>query len=127
MGILFFIVPLLLLWLVLFRPQQRRMKEMQLMTQQADFGDEIATAGGLVGTIVEVSDSDNEDNKLNSDEVVVAFADGVEVTVLRRGIAQIRSKWDGEYDDGSIDSDFADNPTPIDSPIEAPESPIDGE
>ena len=31
MEILIFVVPLLLLWLVLFRPQQRRMKEMQRM------------------------------------------------------------------------------------------------
>ena len=125
MEILIFVVPLLLLWLVLFRPQPRRMKETQRMTQQADFGDEIATAGGLVGTIVEVSDPDDDDNKLKSDEVMVALADGVEVMVLRRGIAQIRNKWDGEYDDGSIDSEYADNPA--DKPNEPSESPIDGE
>ena len=45
--------------------------------------------------------------------------------MLRRGIAQIRSSWDGEYDDGTVDEAFADGP--IENPPEGPESPVDGD
>ena len=125
MGILILIIPLLLLWLLVIRPQQRRMRDQAVMTQSAGFGDEVVTAGGFIGTIVQVHDADNEDDELAPDEIVVALADGVEVHMLRRGIAQIRQTWDGEYDDGTIDEAYADDP--ISNAPEAPDSPVDGD
>jgi len=126
MGILILIVPVALLWLLVIRPQQRRMREQTALTAKAGFGDEIVTAGGFIATIVAEYDPDAEDNELDRDEVVVALADGFEVHMLRRGIAQIREHWDGEYDDGTIhDAYLADSP--IENAPEAPDSPIDGD
>jgi len=124
MELLIFVVPLALLWLVLIRPQQRKMKEQQLVTRQAGFGDEIVTAGGFVATIVQVSDADDDDNHLVDNEIVVTLSDGVEVTMLRHGISQIRSEWDGTYDDGSVEEGFEDSAA---DSIEEPESAVDGD
>ena len=128
MEILIFVVPLALLWLVLIRPQQRKMKEQQLVTRQASFGDEVVTAGGFVATIVQVSDPDDDDNDLAANEIVVALADGVEVTMLRHGISQIRTEWDGTYDDGSVEEGFGDSADePVEASVEEPESAVDGD
>lgn len=125
MGIFILIIPLVLLWLLVIRPQQRRLRDQQATVAAAGFGDEIVTVGGLIGTIVGVHDPDDPDGELDFDEIVVALADGVEVRMVRRGIAQIRQTWDGEYDDGTIDDAYA--PGPIDNPAEAPDSPVDGD
>jgi preprotein translocase subunit YajC len=125
MGIFILIVPLVLLWLLIVRPQQRRMKQQQATVAHASFGDEIVTAGGFIGTIVDEFDPDDDSNDLEHDELIVALAEGFEVHMLRRGIAQIRVSWDGEYEDGTVDDAYADSP--IDNPPEAPESPVDGD
>ena len=126
MGILILIVPVALLWLLLIRPQQRRMREQAALTSVAGFGDEVVTAGGFIATIVAVHDPDDEDSELERDEVVVELADGLEVHMLRRGIAQIRHHWDGEYDDGTIDESYLAD-SPIENAPEVPESPIEGD
>lgn len=125
MSILILVIPLLLLWLLVVRPQQRRVRDQQSLHMNAGFGDEVSTAGGFIGTIVDVHDPDNEQNDLEADEIMVALAEGFEVKMLRRGVAQIRTKWDGEYDDGTVDQAYADSP--IDNVPEAGDSPVDGD
>ena len=51
-----FIIALFLLWLLLLRPQQKREKEAQKMRDNVRVGDEICTAGGLVGIVIRVTD-----------------------------------------------------------------------
>jgi preprotein translocase subunit YajC len=132
MGILILIVPVALLWLLIVRPQQRRMRDQAALTAKAGFGDEVVTAGGFIATIVSEYDPDDDDNDLERDELIVSLAEGFEVHMLRRGIAQIRERWDGEYDDGTIDAEYlADSPidiaAPTDTSPEVPDSPIDGD
>ncbi len=55
-SLLPFVIVLLLMWLFLFRPQQKRDKEAKLMRENVRVGDEICTAGGLVGIVIKVSD-----------------------------------------------------------------------
>jgi len=59
-GMLSF-VPLILMFVVfyflLIRPQQKRAKEHQLMLGSVKRGDEIVTAGGLHGRVLEVADT----------------------------------------------------------------------
>ena len=54
------LLPLILIFVVfyflLIRPQQKKAKEHQAMLGKLSSGDEVLTAGGIVGTIVEVSD-----------------------------------------------------------------------
>ena len=126
MGILILIIPVALLWLLIIRPQQRKMRDQVALTARAGFGDEIVTAGGFIATIVAEYDPDDDDNELERDEVVVALADGLEVHMLRRGIAQIRAPWDREYDAGPVhDAYLADSP--VENVPEVGESPINGD
>lgn len=50
------VIALVLMWLLLFRPQQKRDKEAQKMRENVRIGDEICTAGGLVGIVIKITD-----------------------------------------------------------------------
>ena len=102
MELLIFDIPMVLVWLLLVRPQQKRMRDQQSLTQRAGIGDVVITAGGFIVTIMDEHDPDDASNGLAADEVLVAMSDDVEVVMLRRSIAQIRERWDGQYADGSF-------------------------
>lgn len=52
-----FIIALVLLYLLLLRPQQKREKEAQAMRENVRVGDEVCTAGGIVGIVLKVEDT----------------------------------------------------------------------
>ena len=80
-------VPLILIFVIMYflliRPQQKKVKEHQAMIAALRRGDEIVTQGGLIGKITKVKDET---------EVEVELSDGVKVRVVRSTIAQVRSK-----------------------------------
>ena len=51
-----FAIALVLLYFILLRPQQKREKQAQQMRENVRVGDEICTAGGLVGIVIRVTD-----------------------------------------------------------------------
>lgn len=51
-----FIIALVLLYLILLRPQQKREKEAQQMRENVRVGDEVCTAGGIVGIVIRVEE-----------------------------------------------------------------------
>lgn len=80
-------VPLILIFLIMYflliRPQQRKVKEHQAMVEALRKGDQVVTAGGMVGKVTRV----REDG-----EVEVEIAQGVTVRVIRHTITTVRSK-----------------------------------
>ena len=80
-------VPLILIfgimYFLLIRPQQKKLKEHQAMVAALRRGDQVVTQGGLIGKVSKVKD-DNE--------VEVELAEGVRVRVVRSTIAQVLSK-----------------------------------
>lgn len=82
-------VPLILIfgimYFLLIRPQQQKMKEHKKMVESLRRGDQIVTQGGLIGKVSKVKDSN---------EVEVELAEGVKVRVVRSTIAQVMSKTD---------------------------------
>jgi preprotein translocase subunit YajC len=81
MGMLDFAVGILLIttvlcacYLVLIRPQRRRLLELRKMTAQLCPGDRVVTAGGLIGTVMRNADPDT---------VVVQVARDVDVHIRR--------------------------------------------
>ena len=82
-------IPLILIFAIMYflliRPQQKKMKEHQAMVAALRRGDEVVTAGGLIGKITKVKDDA---------EVEVELSDGVKVRVVRATISQVRSKTD---------------------------------
>ncbi len=79
-------LPLLLMFAVLYfvmiRPQMKRQKEHKAMLEALAKGDEVATAGGVLGRI----------SKLGDTYVGVEVAQGVEIQVQRSAIAQVLPK-----------------------------------
>ncbi len=73
---------LLLFYFMIFRPQQKRQVEQRKLLESLGAGDEIISAGGLVGRIVKISD----------DFIRVALADNVEITLQRGSIIKILPK-----------------------------------
>ena len=70
-------------YLLVFRPQQKRMKEHQAMIDAVKRGDTIVTSGGLVGKVTKVVDDD---------QVEFEIADGVRVRQMRQMISGVRAK-----------------------------------
>ena len=86
MGSLTGMLPLLLMFVVLYfvmiRPQMKRQKETKAMLDALAKGDEVATAGGILGTITQINDS----------LVTLEVANGVEMQVQRFAVAQVLPK-----------------------------------
>ncbi|MEL7255989.1 MAG: preprotein translocase subunit YajC [Pseudomonadota bacterium] len=80
-------IPLILIfaimWFLLIRPQQKKLKEHRAMVEQLRRGDQVVTQGGLIGKVSKVKDDD---------EIEVEIATGVKVRVVRGTIAQVLSK-----------------------------------
>ena len=69
-------------YFLLIRPQQKRAKETRAMLEALQKGDEVVTAGGLVGRIA----------KLNEQYAAVEIAPNVEINVQRGAISQLLPK-----------------------------------
>jgi len=83
-----FMFPLLIIgifYMLVFRPQQKKMKEHQNMVSNLAKGDEVVTAGGLIGKVTKI--------KVDSNEIEVQFAkDLPSVKVVQATIADVRNK-----------------------------------
>ena len=80
------LLPLVLMFVVLYfvmiRPQMKRQKEHRTMVEALARGDEVATAGGLIGKVT----------KLGDHYLSVELAPGVEVQVQRSAVTQVLPK-----------------------------------
>ena len=84
-GLLIGIAPWLLIfvifYLLMIRPQQRRVKEHQAAIAAVKKGDEVITGGGIRGRVTKVSD----------DEAEVEIANGVRVRVVKSTLTGVIS------------------------------------
>jgi preprotein translocase subunit YajC len=82
------IVPLILIfgimYFLLIRPQQKKLKEHQTMVAALRRGDQVVTQGGIKGKVTKVKDNENE--------VEVEIASGVTIKVVQSTIANVVSK-----------------------------------
>lgn len=80
-------IPLILIFAIMYflliRPQQKKLKEHKAMIGALRRGDQVVTQGGLIGKVVKVKDDH---------EIEVELAEGVKVRVVRATIAQVLSK-----------------------------------
>src|SRR3712207_5763402 len=78
-----------LMWLLLIRPQQRRMRAHQQVVASLAPGDDVVTAGGIHGVVTAV----------DADDVRIEIAPGVVIRVLRGAISQRTSPLAEEDDE----------------------------
>ena len=80
------LLPLVLMFVVLYfimiRPQMKRQKEHKAMIEALAKGDEVVTAGGLLGKVTKLGDS----------TLQVELAQGVEVQLQRSAVVQVLPK-----------------------------------
>ena len=81
-GMLPLILMFVVLYFVMIRPQMKRQKEHKAMIEALAKGDEVATAGGLLGKV----------SKLDDHSIVLEIASGVEVQVQRHAVVQVLPK-----------------------------------
>lgn len=72
-----------IMYFLLIRPQQKKMKEHQAMIDAVGRGDQVITQGGIVGKVVKVRDDG---------EVEVQIAEGVKVRIIKSTIVQVLNK-----------------------------------
>lgn len=81
------------MYLLLIRPQQQRVKRQRQLLESIEVGDEVVTAGGLIGTIRVMTDS----------ELRIEVGPGVEVRLLRGAISR-------KIEAQPLDADAVDEP-----------------
>ena len=82
MSMLPLVLMFVVLYFVMIRPQMKRQKEHRTMIEALAKGDEVATAGGLLGKVTELGDT----------YIGVELADGVEVQLQRSAVVQVLPK-----------------------------------
>ena len=79
-------IPLILIFAIMYflmiRPQQKRLKAHRTMVENVKKGDRVVTQGGIPGKVVSVGE----------DELEVEIATGVRVRVIRSTLAQVVTK-----------------------------------
>ena len=85
-GGLISFAPILLIFVIMYflmiRPQQKKVKEHRAMIDALRRGDQVVTAGGLIGKVVKVAEGEAE----------IELAPNVKVRVVNGTISQVTSK-----------------------------------
>lgn len=76
MALVFTLV--VLFYVLLIKPQQKRFKEHSKMLSALKKGDRVVTGGGLIGTVDKITEG--------SDEVIVDLGNGIKVTAVRSSL-----------------------------------------
>jgi preprotein translocase subunit YajC len=115
----FLIVMVLLLvvmYVLMIRPQRQRQRDHQSLIEGAGVGDDILTTGGIYGTIT----------RAEGDDVVVEIADGLNVHMTRRGIAAVLPPEDDTAPD-TIDAEAVEEPADDEPGVTAREEAVTSE
>ncbi len=83
-GAIVSLLPLVLIFVVFYflmiRPQQKRMKDLQNAVQGVKKGDTVVTAGGLIGKVTKVDET----------EVEIELGTNVKVRAIKSTLAEVR-------------------------------------
>jgi preprotein translocase subunit YajC len=82
-SLLPFALIFVIMYFLILRPQQKRVKQHQEMVTSLRRGDTVVTSGGLVGKITKVVDDA---------EVELQVADGIRVRQMRQMVSEVRAK-----------------------------------
>jgi preprotein translocase subunit YajC len=82
MSMLPLVLMFVVLYFVMIRPQMKRQKEHRSMVEAIAKGDEVATAGGVLGKVTRLGDV----------YLGIEIANGVEVTLQRSAVVQVLPK-----------------------------------
>jgi preprotein translocase subunit YajC len=89
-SLLPFVLIFVIMYFLILRPQQKRVKQHAEMVKNVRKGDTVITSGGLVGRVTKVIDDD---------QMEVEVADGVRVRQMRQMVTDVRAKGEPVKDD----------------------------
>ena len=72
-----------IMYVLMIRPQQKKVKQHQEMVKNLRRGDSVITSGGTVGKVTKVVDDD---------QIEIDIAQGVRVRQMRNMVSEVRSK-----------------------------------
>jgi preprotein translocase subunit YajC len=82
-SLLPFILIFVIMYFLILRPQQKRVKQHAEMVKNVRRGDTVVTSGGLVAKVTKVIDDD---------KIEIEVADGVRAVQMRSMVADVRAK-----------------------------------
>jgi preprotein translocase subunit YajC len=91
-SLLPFALLFVIMYFLILRPQQKRVKQHQEMVKNVRKGDTVITSGGLVGRVTKVIDDD---------QVEIEISDGVRVRQMRSMVSDVRAKGEPVKDEDS--------------------------
>jgi preprotein translocase subunit YajC len=74
-----------IMYFLLIRPQQQRLKQHKQMVENVRRGDTVVTAGGVVGRVTKVGQPEDP-------EITVEIADNVQIRVVKSTLSEVRAK-----------------------------------
>lgn len=80
-----------IMYFLVMRPQQQRVKAHQQMVANLRRGDQVITSGGILGKVTKVDDA----------EATLEIADGVKIRVVKHAIQEVRASTEPARDDTS--------------------------
>jgi preprotein translocase subunit YajC len=86
-----FILIFVIMYFLILRPQQKRVKQHQEMVKNVRRGDTVVTSGGLIGKVTKVVDDD---------QLEIEVSDGVKIRQMRQMISDVRAKGEPVKDEG---------------------------
>ncbi|MBU6456403.1 MAG: preprotein translocase subunit YajC [Bradyrhizobium sp.] len=96
MSLLPFALIFVIMYFLVLRPQQKKMKEHAELVKNIRRGDTVVTTGGLVGKVTKVVDDD---------QIEFEISDGVRVRQMRQMISTVRTKGEPAKEKEKVDSD----------------------
>lgn len=95
-SMLFSLLPFILIFVIMYflilRPQQRRVKAHQEMVKNLRRGDTVITSGGLIGKVTKVVDDE---------QIEIEISEDLRIRQMRQMVAEVRAKGEPVKDEAS--------------------------
>jgi preprotein translocase subunit YajC len=92
MSLLPFVLIFVIMYFLILRPQQKRVKMHQEMVKNVRRGDTVVTNGGLIGKVTKVIDDD---------QIEIEIADEVRIRQMRQMVSDVRAKGEPVKDEAA--------------------------
>jgi preprotein translocase subunit YajC len=92
MSLLPFALIFVIMYFLILRPQQKRVKQHQALVKAVRRGDTVISNGGLIGKVTKVIDDD---------QIEIEIADGVRIRHVRSMLTDVRAKGEPVKDDAA--------------------------
>src|SRR5205809_1692375 len=87
-----FILIFVIMYFLILRPQQKRVKQHQELVKNVRRGDTVVTTGGIIAKVTKVIDDD---------QIEIELADGVRARQVRSMVSDVRAKGEPVKDDAA--------------------------